>query len=513
MASIITDLLDETAQRLPDKPAYVDQNRTVTFARTRAEARLAAQGLIKEGLNKKPVIVFIEKSVECIISIFGIAYSGNYYTVMDTSMPPERMQKIIDTLQPAAFLTVEQLREQALAIAGGRPVLVYEELMKQEPDDDCVSAAAARILSTDVLYVLFTSGSTGVPKGVVTSHQALYSYVTTCYCQVYGLTGTDVLLNQVPLYFVMAVIDIFGPVLTGATTHMVPSVFFSFPAMLVKYIEEHKVTLIDWVPSILQSIVTMDAFEVGDVSSIRTIIFGGEEMPVNVIRAWSEHIPGLLFINGYGSTECTDGCMSYVFSGVYDSGDRLPIGKPNPNMEILLLDENDQLVTKPGEAGEICARGPSLSYGYYNDPDRTAEVFVQNPLNSSYEDKIYRTGDLGTFDENGDYHYIGRKDFQIKYLGYRIELGEIEAVISTVPGVEENACLYDAQSKNIVLFYTGTIDSKELSGILTKKLPIYMLPRRRVHLEQMPHNLHGKINRAVLRENLVQKQTSGSVQP
>ena len=502
MAYIITDLLDETASRLPDKAAYVDQNRSLTFSQIRTESRLVAQGLIREGLFKKPVVIYIDKSVECIAAVFGIAYSGNFYTILDTSMPQERIQKILTTLQPAAFVTVEQSAGSVAAIARDLPVLIYEDLMKQELQDAYVSAATSRVLSSDVLFVLFTSGSTGIPKGVVTSHQALYIYAMTVFHQVYGLEESDVMLSQAPFYFVMAVIEMFGPVLLGATTHMVPPVYFSFPAMLVKYIEEHQVTAINWVPSILQSIVNMDAFEVGDISSIRRVLFGGEVMPVNVIRAWAEHAPGLRFVNGYGSTELTDGCMSFVFEGTYEGGDSLPIGKPNPNMEILLLDENDQLVTEPGEIGEICARGPSLSYGYYNDPERTAEVFVQNPLNHSYEEKIYRTGDLGTMREDGNYLYIGRKDFQIKYLGYRIELGEIEANISTVPGVAENACLYDAESKHIVVFYTGTIDAKDLGSILTEKLPTYMLPRRRVHLEEMPHNLNGKIDRVMLRKEL-----------
>jgi acyl-coenzyme A synthetase/AMP-(fatty) acid ligase len=186
--------------------------------------------------------------------------------------------------------------------------------------------------------------------------------------------------------------------------------------------------------------------------------------------------------------------------GIPDADKSLPIGKPNPNMDILLLDENDQLVEKQGEIGEICARSPSIATGYYNDPERTAEVFVQNPLNKSVREIIFRTGDLAYLDENNDYIYIGRKDNQIKYMGYRIELGEIEANISAVSGVEEAACIYDREAKHIIAYYTGSIMEKELGKILKGKLPEYMLPRKRIRLENMPHNVNGKIDRVSLRK-------------
>ncbi len=507
MERLITDLLDKRAAEMPDRAAYVTPSRTATFAQVREEAMKVAQGLISLGLRKQPVAILAEKSVECVGAIFGTAYSGNFYTVIDTEMPEARVEKILGTLKPAAFVTVSALKDKAAAVAGDAGILIYEDLQSLPLDEGTVQASAAKILPSDIIYVLFTSGSTGMPKGVITSHFALADYMQR-FPDMYELREGDSYLSQAPFYFVMSLHEIFGPVAFGAVTHVVPAMAYMFPGALVKYIEEHKITVLNWVPSALAMIVNMNGFEAGDLSSIRLVLFGGEVMPMRVVREWRKQLPHAHFLNGYGATELVDGAIAFWVEKDYPDGATLPIGKALPHMDIMLLDAQDRLITEKHVEGEICARSGSLSLGYYGEPEKTAEVFVQNPLNPYYEEKIYRTGDLAVYNDDGDLEYVGRKDFQIKYMGHRIELGEIEANVSAVRGITENACLYDAEKKMIVLYYEGSIDEKEVGHILSEDIPSYMQPRRIFRLEKMPHNAHGKIDRAGLKERMAEDTAS-----
>ena len=212
-------------------------------------------------------------------------------------------------------------------------------------------------------------------------------------------------------------------------------------------------------------------------------------------------LPHAVFINGYGSTEVTDSATYYIVNRRFKETDLLPLGKALPNTSIMVLNDRNELAG-PDETGELCVRGNNLAYGYYNDFERTEKVFVQNPLNKAYHETIYRTGDIVRFNEYGEIEYIGRKDFQIKHMGHRIELGEIEVNISSVEGVDENCCLYDAERQKIIVFYTGQIEEQNLGEKLKQLLPVYMCPAQRVHIESMPHNLNGKIDRVRLRDEL-----------
>ena len=224
-------------------------------------------------------------------------------------------------------------------------------------------------------------------------------------------------------------------------------------------------------------------------------------MPVPVLKEWMRQLPGAFFINGYGSTEATDGVTYYRVDRGFEDNETLPIGRPYPNTQILLLDENDRLVEHDG-IGELCIKGPSLSYGYYGDKEKTDQAFVQNPLNRNYREIIYRMGDLVKYNEHGELIYVGRKDSQIQHMGHRVELGEIEAAANSSPDVTECACIYNEEKKQIVLFYEGVCEEKALGKYLKGALPEYMLPQRRYRLEKMPKNLNGKLDRKKLKEIL-----------
>jgi len=501
MARIITDYLDETAQNYADKIAFTDSDRELTYSQLKAEAYHVAQTIVQKNIFKSPVVIYLEKSVRCITTLMGVAYSGNFYTVLDTDMPVARKQKIFDILNPKIIITDRQHQKDALLFCGSAETLCYEDFLQNSVDINLIEKNKERILSTDVLYVIFTSGSTGTPKGVVTSHHAVIEYIDAATENYQNITAADVFGNQYPFFYIAAIDDILLTIKNGACTHIIPKDFFLSPMKLVKFIEEKRISVINWVPSALALVAQWGALSAADISCIKKVIFGGEVLSVTVLNQWMEALPHAIFINGYGSTEVTEGATYYVVDRVFNEGESLPLGVPFNNVEILVLDEEDKLVSD-GEMGEICVRSPSLAYGYYNDRQKTDEVFIQNPFQPNYPERIYRTGDLGRYNDYGELLYIGRKDSQIKRNGHRIELGEIETAASANREVKECACVYDNIKKKLVLFFTGELEEAEVDNIMRGMLPYYMIPDRYKKMKIMPHNENGKIDRRMLKEIL-----------
>ena len=500
MERIVTDYLEKTVLQFGEKTAFEDPAESLTFREVRDESRSIGQTLISLGLFQKPVAIYVEKSAACILSMLGVAYSGNFYTVIDTHMPAARMQKIFSTLEPEAILCRCADREEVEKIWPGTRTVCIEDARKTEVSEEDLKKTADRLVSTDLLYVLFTSGSTGMPKGVVTAHGHVCAYLDAV-TEAYSLSDKERFLNQAPFYFVLSIVEIFTTIRNGSTLYIAPKEYFSFPLKLMQFIEEKKITILYWVPSAMVLLANLGALKAADISSVKKVVFGGEVMPIRQLRAWQEALPGAMFVNAYGPTETTDGTTYYIVDREFEETDTLPIGVPFKNIGILVLDEEGRKVGSDG-MGELCAYGPSITYGYYKDPEKTAGVFTQNPANTAYRQTIYHTGDLVRYNAFGELEYAGRKDFQIKHHGQRIELGEIEACISSIEGIEENCCLYDSEKSRIVLFYSGTIEDRELQEQAKKLLPAYMLPNRRHHLETMPHNLNGKIDRAELKKRL-----------
>ena len=222
-------------------------------------------------------------------------------------------------------------------------------------------------------------------------------------------------------------------------------------------------------------------------------------MPSQQLRIWQQNLPGALFVNHYGPTEITASCTYYVLDHVVEPDEVLPIGVPFDNTEILLVTDEGRRAA-PGERGEICVRGTCLALGYYNNPGKTAEAFVLNPLQPVYPEIIYRTGDIGSFNPDGNLNFHGRIDFQVKHMGHRIELGEIETVASAVTGIHSCACLYQQEKSQLHLFYTGTATTKDIAIYLREQLPAYMVPHKFIQLSDMPLNPNGKYDRNALRD-------------
>lgn len=497
---LVTDYLDHIVEKYPEKIAFANEQDSMTFSQVYKNARKLAVGLIKENVFKQPIVVFMEKSPACITSFLGVAYSGNFYTPIDTQMPSSRIHKIINTLHPAAIITNRTLLSSAKEIFSECQIYLYEDLQTNADGEELIARIKSKQLDTDLLYVLFTSGSTGEPKGVTISHQAVVDY-TDWVTSAFDLTAETTLANQAALYFDLSIQDVYAPLKTGATTWLLEQEKFSFPIRLLEYLNEKEINTIFWVPSALVLVANLKALSRVELPHLHKVLFCGEVMPNKQLNVWRRALPHAEFVNLYGPTEITEVCTYYRVNRLFKDEDSLPIGKACENMDVFILDEDDRLITGD-EIGELCVRGRGLSYGYYNNPQKTAEAFVQNPLQPNYHEMIYRTGDLVRYNEFGELMYAGRKDFQIKHMGHRIELGEIETAALAIDGIKQTCCLYDTVHSRIVLFYAGSQNDDELKEALPAYIPHYMIPNRFIKMDQIPLNMNGKLDRVWLKSQL-----------
>jgi len=382
-------------------------------------------------------------------------------------------------------------------------ILYLEDIDFRQNNKDS-SMYLNRIIDTDLAYVFFTSGSTGVPKGVAITQRSIIDYIDWA-AEEFSIDENVKIANQAPFYFDNSILDIYLCMSCGATLYIPPEMYYAFQAKLLAYLEEKKITFIFWVPSALVGSANSGLLERFDLSAIKKVLFCGEVMPNRHLNIWRRVLPEAEFANLYGPTEITDVCSFFRVNREFADDDPLPIGKACRNTEIMLLDDENCLITEPDKKGELCVRGTSLSVGYYANEEKTSVAFVQNPLNPYYEEKIYRTGDLAHYNEFGEIMFDGRKDFQIKHMGYRIELGEIETAILSMEEIDNACCLYDEEHKRIVSVFQSKqgIDGLAIRKRLMSILPKYMIPSEYFAVEKMPLNDNGKINRKQLKNDLL----------
>lgn len=515
----ILELLERSAERFPDRPAFGDPEKDITFRELVRKARAAGELLSADVPSESPVAFYLEKSVDAVTAMFGAVYAGGFYSFIDVRQPAARAQKVLDVLEPAVLITDEENAEKAEELSfGGRRILLKDLLEQagkilsgQEEPLPPLSPVLARIRSvmtdTAPLYVNFTSGSTGTPKGVAVCHRSVIEFIAH-FAPLFKVTEEDIFGNQAPFDFDVSVKDIYSGLYTGAKVQIIPREYFSNPTQLMDYLCEKKTTILIWAVSAMCFVSIMNALDYRIPETVRAVGFSGEVMPIKQLNVWKKYLPGAMYVNLYGPTEITCNCTYYVLNPEKEYGleEVIPAGIAFENEKVFLLDEENQEVDPSdlsGE-GEICVGGTCVALGYYRDPERTAAAFVQNPLNDRYPERIYRTGDIGRYDADGNLVYVSRKDFQIKHLGHRIELGEVEADTMARDGVSRACCIYDAKKKRLILFYTGERDKKDLEKELKEILPPFMVPNKTIRLEEMPLNKNGKIDRHAL-EAIYQK--------
>ena len=498
----VLQYLEAAARRFPDKAALIDETETVTYAeyRNRVDRIATAIARATDAVNS-PVVVLIDRNAAGICAMLGVARSRNFYVPIDASQPIERFRTILSSMQPVLILSIHGNLPDGLAV--DVPVLEYDEIAGTEPDEALLNARMRAAVDTDPLYAICTSGSTGVPKGVLISHRSVLDFIPV-FTKTFGLGEDEVFGNQAPFDFDVSVKDIYSAMYLGATVYVIPKVCFVMPKKLVETLDDRNVTTIVWAVSAMCIAAGMNAFRHRVPRKLRHVMFSGEVMPIKMLNIWRAYVPDATYVNLYGPTEITCNCMYYIVDRAFEPTELLPLGVPFENEDVMVLNENDRPVG-PGETGEICVRGTCLALGYYNNPERTAAAFVQNPLNHAYPERIYRTGDLARRNEDGSLTFAARKDFQIKHMGHRIELEEIETHIGATAGVIRACCLFDSDRNKIVACYSGEATTEQIIGALKEKLPKYMIPNIFMQMDRLPLTKNGKIDRKALREEYDRK--------
>lgn len=529
MTQLLQHWISRQAQQRPEALAVVMHEQSLTYGQLEESSNRLARLLQASGCRRGDRVCFaIPKSPIAIIAIAGILKADCIHVPIDTSSPAPRVSKIIRSSDPRYILGVESsasLLEELFAQAGFRDS-VSVGWMEASPYEHRnfnptfrwadINRYSAEPLessqqSDDPAHILFTSGSTGEPKGVVITHANVIHFVEWA-VRYFGINESDRISCHPPLHFDLSVFDIFGAFATGAQLHLVPPKLALLPNKLAEFIRNAELTQWFSVPSVLNYMAKFDVVKANDFPALRRLLWCGEVFPTPALMYWMNRLPEVTFTNLYGPTETTIASSYYTVKACpIDGAQPIPIGTACDGEELLVLN-NDLHSAPAGEVGNLYIRGVGLSPGYWRNPVATDAAFI--PYGEG--DRIYRTGDLARMEGDGLVYFVGRADTQIKSRGYRIELGEIEVALHDLPELKECAVVAlptdGFETSLICCAYVGrdkSVTPPSIRGQLNRVLPPYMVPSHWMVLEQLPNNGNGKIDRRKVQELFaIEVQTS-----
>lgn len=525
MAYLLSQLLTESVARFPGLPAMRCGDTSLSYAELDALSGKMATALCENSIEVGDRVgIFMPKSVGSIAAIFAILKAGAVYVPIDWFAPIDRLAFIVKNCSMRALVsTTAGLDKISSTKSSVEPVVPFCLSLDSQPGQGSYSSVAnslafrediegkkqmapvtAEIIDKDLAYILYTSGSTGSPKGVMLSHQNALTFVNMA-VDFFGITSNDTLVSHAPLHFDLSVFDVFCAIKAGGCVALLTEKEVAFPAAVLAAITKHRISVWNSVPSALIQLVQRTSLDSSVLSSLRLILFAGELFPAKYLRILMQKLPNAMFYNMYGQTEANSSTWYKVESMPELDGPPLPIGKPFPNYDVFALDGSGAIVSNPGTIGELYVRGTTVALGYWQDADKTSSNFVVNPLHSECPEIVYKTGDIVTRDENGNYVYIGRNDNMVKSRGFRIDLGEIESTLSNFSGVAQAAVVAvpdDELGNRIIGFVVPEIDKtisiNELKEFCIYKIPRYMVPETFLIKTGFPKTSTGKVDRKML---------------
>ena len=520
MTYLLQQLLTKSAQAYPEKAAVWARGQSITYRELDERSNQLAFLLQEKGISKGDRVgLFFPKSVESIISMLGVLKAGGVYVPLDPQAPADRVGYIIGNCgirvliadsERRAALTPETrsalecciLTEGTAERGDGDGEIIAWSALAEFP---ALMAPTVNLIETDLAYILYTSGSTGRPKGVMLSHQNALTFVQWC-AKEFRVHSDDRLSNHAPLHFDLSVFDVYNTLEAGATVYLITEDLAVFPTSLANFIATQGITIWYSVPSALMLLLLHGQVTADQLKSIRVLLFAGEVFPMKYLRQLAEVSPDSELYNLYGPTE-TNVCTYYkVERDRLATLEKLPIGIACANTETFSVTPEGRLAGK-GETGELYVRGPAVTNGYWADEEKTRKMVVPNHFQEHFEEKMYRTGDMVTVGDDGNYYFQGRRDSMIKSRGYRIELGEIESALLSHPGVREAAVL--AVPDDIIgnriravvalhLDHAGSLGVLGLQQYCAARVPKYMIPELIDLCQELPKTSTGKIDRVKL---------------
>ncbi len=495
----ILEYLERSTQQMPSKTAIADQESSYSFSQLKEYSQAFGAVLAAHSLRNQPIGVFANRKANTAVLFLSVLYSGNFYVPLDPSMPQAKLQAILDDAEIQILVGDAENRALSEQLDFSGTFLTLEDL----PTASTLEVLPSLDADTP-LYMVYTSGSTGKPKGVLKNHGAMMSFLEA-YTQTFDFCSEDVIGNQTPFFFDASAKDFYLMLKTGATLEILPTELFSFPVLLIRYLNERRVTFISWVPTALSIVTQLNTFVEVMPTTLKKVFFVGEVFPMKQLKKWKSFLPNLQYVNLYGSSEIAGICCYYEVPDDLSGMDSLPMGKALCNCDVFLMD-GDTHVTRPCETGEVCIASDALAVAYYHDPDKTAACFVQMNTPDGTQKRVFRSGDLAQYDAAGNLIFVSRKDYQIKHMGHRIELGEIESVADTLPEIQRCCCLYHQKRMRITLFCElipgCSWDGRAVQHALRSKLSDYMLPSKIIVMDKLPLNANGKIDRQTLKQSL-----------
>ncbi len=526
---LLHQLLEHSAKQHPEKVAFVFKENSITYAELEKKSNGLALKLSQMGVKRGDRIgIFLGKSLEMIISLFGILKVGAIYVPIDPSAPANRAAFIIHHCGIECLISSsgnlvklfsgvrEKLAVQRAVIVGLDDHDAFRTDISGErlPWDKAFDVENREPPSVDVsdtspAYILHTSGSTGNPKGVVLSHLNALTFVKMA-SEFFHINPADRICNHAPLHFDLSVFDIFAGARCGATVILLPENYSTFPVKLAEFIEKQEISIWNSVSSVLAMLVEKGALGKFNLDSLRIVHFSGDIMPVKVLRILKRFMRNASFYNIYGQTEANSSMYYHVREIPELDSWRIPIGKPFPNFEVFALSDSHEIISQPGEEGELFVGSSTVALGYWDAEGMTREKFVPDPRYPSLKKNVYRTGDLVRMDEHRNYVFTGRKDQMVKSRGYRIELEEIETVLSSHPGIKHAVVipvpdeLIGNRIIAVVVPASGeTMTKEDIFLHCAGLLPKYMIPETIDYHDSLPKTSTGKIDRRKIREMFI----------